>query len=112
MKTRVFVSSSAINLPRLRQFLVRFEGRWDPENEQVVVERGRAVVYIGMEAVETLPSFEIVSAESKLEGDLGGFVVVDVGHAQGSDALAEEIEQAMIVEWGGVCSGDQLFPDL
>ncbi|MFT3923959.1 MAG: hypothetical protein QM778_15605 [Myxococcales bacterium] len=96
MDSQLVLTPSEIDRPTLREFVVSQGGLWQDHLYQGVFERGSASVYACVEPVD--PEMHVVP---NLRCSLPSWVVLYIGHGQGSQELAGQVADKMVSTWGG-----------
>ena len=105
MRNIVVVTPIEVTQSMVRALVESLGGYWNSDEtlDQGVVERGDAVIYVSS-SQELDPDYDAddITILTQLLGKVPRAVVdIHLGHAAGSESLAEEVAREVIERWGG-----------
>jgi hypothetical protein len=105
MKNIVVVTPKKVTQKGVQALVESLGGYWNADDtlDQGVVERGKAVIYVSR-SQDLDPDYDTndIAILTQLLGQMPQAVIdIHLGHAPGSEALAEEVAHEVIERWGG-----------
>ena len=105
MKNIVVVTPTEVTQPMVRTLIESLGGYWNADEtlDQGVVERGGAAIYVSS-SQELGPDYDAddITILTQILGQVPRAVVdIHLGHASGSESLAEDVAREVIERWGG-----------
>lgn len=105
MKNIVVVTPKKVTQTMVHTLVESLGGYWNADDtlDQGVVERGKAVIYVSS-SQDLDPDYDTndIAILTQLLGQMPQAVIdIHLGHAPGSEALAEEVAHEVIKRWGG-----------